>query len=69
MATQLKYISKSENYKYVQLYESKDKKQRWRAAIYGNAIYFDTEREAAICIDKRLINNGKNPLNILIKKL
>lgn len=68
MATQLKYISKSEKYKYVSLYEDKYKKERWQANLYGNSRYFDTEREAAICIDKKLIDKGKQPINILVKK-
>jgi len=69
MATQLKYIRKSDKYKYVFLYETKDKKQRWGAMIYSNGVYFDTEREAAISIDKKLISKGKKPINILIPKL
>ena len=30
---------------------------------------FDTEREAALCVDKILIMNGKKPVNILIPKI
>lgn len=68
MAIQLKYVRKSEKYKYVTLYEAKDKSPRWRAQIFGSGKIFDTEREAAICIDKKLIDKGKEPVNILIKK-
>lgn len=30
--------------------------------------YFDTLKEAAIAVDKRLIENGMPPVNILVKK-
>jgi hypothetical protein len=30
--------------------------------------YFNTLREAAIAVDKRLIENGMPPVNILVKK-
>lgn len=33
----------------------------WRA-------YFDTEREAAIAVDKKLIEIGEEPVNILVRK-
>lgn len=31
--------------------------------------YFNTEKEAAIAVDKHLINIGKEPLNILVRKV
>lgn len=34
----------------------------------SKAAYFDTEREAAISVDKFLLKHNKNAINILIKK-
>jgi hypothetical protein len=40
-------------------YQAKIKKYRWSA-------YFETEKEAAIAVDKLLINKGLTPVNILV---
>ncbi len=67
MATMLKRISGSK-YQFVALYITSKGKKRWRACVFGNGRYFDTEREAAIAIDLKLISKGKKPVNILVSK-
>ena len=43
---------------------------KWYTAIYRvYTLSFDTEREAAIAVDKYFINKGKEPKNILKRKL
>lgn len=44
-------------------------KETWRGQAKGsvNFKYFDTEREAAIFVDKTRIEQGKNPVNVLTK--
>jgi len=69
MTTQLKFICKSKKYKSVNLYIQKDGKERWRVERCRNGAYYDTEREAAIEVDKKLIEKGKKPVNILIPKI
>lgn len=66
MASGLKMIGKSK-YKYVSQIDTAGKIW-WRGAIYGSGKNFKTEREAAIYIDKRLIEKGKEPVNILVRK-
>lgn len=62
----MKYLGKSK-YKYVSQIELSTGKW-WRGVIYGNGKSFRAEREAAIYIDKRLIEKGKEPVNILVRK-
>ena len=68
MATRLKRIRKSSKYKYVALFKTKEGVDRWVATIMGNTKSYDTEKEAALSVDKKLINKGKDPVNILIRK-
>lgn len=68
MATQLKKIRKSDKYKYVALFETKEGLERWGVQMMGNTKYYDSEREAALSVDKVLINKGKEPVNILVRK-
>jgi hypothetical protein len=59
----------SENYKGVQLKTTKEGEERWVARMKnGNSRSFDTEREAAIAVDKSYIMAGLEPPNILKKK-
>jgi hypothetical protein len=58
----------SSQYKYI-------KKCEWNDKVYWQLNYpnvsmkgYDTEREAAIAIDKILISKGKEPVNILVRK-
>ena len=59
-----KYLSSK--YKHVQGYTSKSGKVYWVVAMKGvSKAHLKTEREAAIAVDKILINRGKLPVNIL----
>ena len=58
----------SSNYKNVQKVIHKDGTVRWEAKLPRTAKIFDTEREAALCIDKNLISRDKEPVNILKRK-
>lgn len=70
MAWRQKRIKGSEKYKYVDLHRIDDKWEKWKGAAgkNGNGKYFDTEREAALYVDKQLIEQGKEPVNILVRK-
>ena len=64
---QIKRISGSK-YKYVGHYQVNDI-DLWHTEIKGvSKKKYDTEREAAIAVDKWLIGKGKEPVNILIRK-
>jgi hypothetical protein len=65
----IRYIRKSSNYKYVSLI-SYNGVEKWQAALgaSGGAKVFDTERAAALNVDKRLLEKGKKPVNILVPK-
>lgn len=63
-----KRIKKSESYKYVSMVEGERGRILWRCE-YKCTITYDTEREAAIAVDKKLISEGKDPINILKRKL
>ena len=65
MARQGKESSK---YKNVHKIIQKDGGVRWAAKLPRTEKYFDTEREAAICIDMSRIRKGKEPCNILKRK-
>ncbi len=45
-------------------------RRKWYARVqkFGYGVVRNTEREAALCVDMCLINNGKEPLNILVRK-
>jgi hypothetical protein len=66
----MKQWHKNSEYRYVQgLIDRKTNKIRWVVHMHGvgrNA--FETERDAAIAVDKILISKGKEPVNILIRK-
>lgn len=59
-----KYVERSKTYKYV-CQRRKGERIIWYGRILGRQKWFDTEREAALFVDKVLIENGKNPVNIL----
>lgn len=64
-----KYIEMSKTYKYVSKVENNGKIKFRGTNVKGvNTKMFDTEREAAIAVDKALLNKGFLPVNILIKK-
>lgn len=54
----------SKTYKYV-YQRRKGLRIIWSGEILGRSKWFDTEREAALFVDKVLIENGKSPVNIL----
>jgi len=62
-----KLIPKASKYKYVSKYQGERGMIRWQCN-YKCGIRYDTEREAAIAVDKRLIAEGKDPINILVRK-
>lgn len=61
-----KYIGVSELYKYVYLYKYENN-IKWRCHVLKFSKFYDTEKEAAICVDMQFIQIGKNPVNVLKK--
>ena len=67
-------VGSSEKYKYVRIYEYKDGTifyQAYQPKSKGNRAWnkcFMNEREAALSVDKKRIERGFEPLNILVKK-
>jgi len=62
------YIGKSKKYKYVSIEQLKGELV-YRGRVgkqYSNR--FKTEREAAIFADMALINQGREPVNIFVRK-
>jgi len=56
-------------YKYVQNLK-RNGKDYWTLNIPGvSKIKYETERAAAIAVDKYLLSKGKEPLNILVRKI
>jgi hypothetical protein len=69
MAFDTKYIGKSKLYKNVTMYRLGGKQIYYRGAVCKYSKRgFETEREAAIWVDMRLIEAGKEPVNILKRK-
>ena len=68
MSRNFELIKKS-TYKYVYLYKH-DGLLKWWAIIPRERFNkpFDTEREAAIAIDIKMVSIGRNPVNILKPK-
>ena len=62
-----KLIPKASKYKYVAKYEGERGLILWQCN-YKCSLRYKTEREAAIAVDKRLIAEGKEPINILVRK-
>ena len=61
-----KYIKSK--YKYVQNLKANGK-DYWTLNIIGvSKIKFESERQAAIAVDKYFISRGKKPINILVAK-
>lgn len=61
-----KHVGKSPKYKYVSIIVYKDGGIRYKMAIPNKICkYYDTEREAALAVDKYFISKKKNPVNIL----
>lgn len=62
------YIKGSSEYKYVHKWIDIRGKETFTAMIDGTTRPFDTERLAAIFVDKHLIGLGKEPVNIFKRK-
>lgn len=64
-----KYV-KGTTYKYVYQRVIKNEKTIYEAHIltFKWSKYFLNEREAAIAVDKKLLENNRNPVNILVPK-
>lgn len=66
MGWQCNIIEKS---KYKNVYKVQLKEKIWfRANVFKTQKYFETEREAAIYVDKQYLSKGKQPVNILVRK-
>ena len=65
-----KWLGKSTLYKHVYLWEDpKNKIIRYMCSVLGVSKVFLVEREAALCADKILLRLGKEPVNILKRKM
>ena len=68
MAIQKTKYGKSK-YKYVQQIAPTTDKNYWMITLPNVCRKtYDTEREAAIAVDKYLIGKGKDPINVLVRK-
>jgi hypothetical protein len=64
-----KYLGISPNYKYVYLYQDSKGNICYRGQVgRTSAKTVSTEREAAINADRQLIEKGREPVNILVRK-
>ena len=63
-----KIIPKSSVFKYVFKKEGERGFINYVAIIGGHTKSFDEERQAALWVDKYLINKGKESVNILVRK-
>ena len=61
-------LGKSKAYKYVYKYRTDTMNITWLGNYGKKMKFFKTEREAAIFVDKALIEAYKEPLNVLIRK-
>tara|TARA_R110000823_G_C15492658_1_gene452118 strand:- start:60 stop:275 length:216 start_codon:yes stop_codon:yes gene_type:complete len=68
MATTNRYIGKSK-YKGVHIRITKDGVLKYIACVRDNSKSFDDERSAAKCYDLWRIKIGKEPVNILVRKI
>jgi len=68
MAFRTEYIGKSK-YKGVQIRQTKDGILKYIACLQVNSKSFDDERSAAKCYDLWQIRIGKEPVNVLTRKL
>lgn len=55
-------------YKYVQNLKANGKDYWTHSLPNVTRVKYDSEREAALAVDKYLISKGKNPINILVRK-
>lgn len=60
-------LGKSLKYKYVSKFKTENGRIRWGCSINGKR--FAEERECALYVDKLLLERGKSPVNILVKRV
>ena len=64
-----KSIRKSDLYVCVYLRKNHNNQDFWVGQFKGVCSYHDNEKDAAIAVDKMRLKNGKEPINVLIRKL
>ena len=63
-----KYEKRASKYKYVAKLICERGVIRWASSLPKFKVTFDTERDCALAVDKKLIERGKLPINILVRK-
>lgn len=65
-----KMIETSKKYKYVSLFRDHLGNEKWHVRIqtFGINKSFDDEKKAAKFVDMKMIERGKEPVNILVRK-
>jgi hypothetical protein len=63
-----KYLGTSNKYSYVCKYEDRHGNILWQGKRFNNGKFVETERGAALNVDKELLSKGKEPINILVRK-
>lgn len=63
-------IETSKKYKYVSLFRDHLGNEKWHVRIssFGINKSFDDEKKAAKFVDMKMIERGKDPINILVRK-
>jgi len=61
------FIKNGSSFKYVQKYLTESKEERFAAKVFGISKTFKNEREAAKFVDLKMIERGKEPVNVLVK--
>lgn len=62
------FIKNGSSFKYVQKYLTESKEERYYAKVGRKCKSFANERDAAKFVDLKLIEQGKEPVNILVRK-
>jgi hypothetical protein len=63
-------VETSKKYKYVSLFRDHLGNEKWHVSIpyFGINKSFDDEKKAAKFVDMKMIERGKKPVNILVRK-
>lgn len=64
-----KFIKTSDKYKYVSYQMDKKGNYWWMGRVLGSGNAYALEKDAALFVDKRLISKGKEPINVLKRKV
>jgi len=62
------FIKNGSSFKYVKKYLTESKEERYFASVGTKCKSFTDERDAAKFVDMKLIEKGKEPVNILVRK-